>query len=107
MTQCAPVMNHLELPNDFPHQPPQGYKYKVQQHKRNVLSIWLEHPNVFSYRSDAPCTIWGFARNNKNGTTTYFSPANHKKMGKEVRISDTRNYTAMQLNLNPLEAAFV
>lgn len=104
MTQCAPVMNHLELPNDFPHQPPQGYKYKVQQHKRNVLSIWLEHPNVFSYRSDAPCTIWGFYNSKKR---EYYAPYNATKQGDKVDIDNTRPWTAMQLNLNPLEAAFV
>ena len=98
----------MELPNDFSHQAPEGYSYEVRQYKRNIHAIWLCHHNQYNFNGDDPVsTIWGFARNNKDGTTTYFSPVNHKKMGKEVRISDTRNYTAMQLNLNPLEAAFV
>ena len=33
----------------------------------------------------------------------YFAPVNAKKPGQSVDISDTRDYTAMQLNLNPLE----
>ena len=33
---------------------------------------------------------------------TYIAPINSKKPGKVVDISNTRPYTAMQLNLNPL-----
>ena len=97
----------IELPNDFPHQPPQGYSYEVEDYKRNVVSIWLRDHREYSYTNDDVRTIWGFARDNKDGTTTYFSPVNHKKMGKEVRISDTRDFTAMPLNLNPLMLAFM
>ena len=32
-------------------------------------------------------------------------PINYSKQGDPVDIKDTRPYTAMQLNLNPLEAA--
>ena len=35
----------------------------------------------------------------------YIAPINHKRPGKVVDINDTRDYTAMQLNLNPLEHA--
>jgi hypothetical protein len=36
----------------------------------------------------------------------YCAPINSTKHGNQVDIKDTRNYTAMQLNLNPLMAAF-
>jgi len=97
----------MNLPDGFPHKPPKGYSYEVKEHKRNMVSIWLRNHATFSYTSDPVRTIWGFARDNKDGTTTYFSPVNHKKMGKEVRISDTRDFTAMPLNLNPLMLAFM
>ena len=94
----------IELPPSFVHQPPEGYSYEVKEFKRNVISIWLRNHSVFSYTSDPVRTIWGFY-NTK--TTKYYAPINHKKCGDEVSFSDTRSYTAMQLNLNPLEAAFL
>ena len=36
---------------------------------------------------------------------TYSAPINFSKQGDTVDINKTRPYTAMQLNLNPLEAA--
>ena len=104
----APLNNYflfiMELPLDFPHEPPEGYKYEVQQHKRNMVSIWLHFPHTFIYCGDAPRTIWGFYDTKKK---VYCAPINSKKPGKQVDIKDTRNYTAMQLNLNPLERAFL
>ena len=94
----------IELPNDFPHQPPQGYSYEVEDYKRNVVSIWLRDHREYSYTNDDVRTIWGFY-NSKKGC--YYAPINHKKCGDVVDIEDTRNYTAMQLNLNPLERAFL
>ena len=99
MRQFLSPMN-LNLPEDFPHEPPKGYQYEVEQHRRNIISIWLRFPNRFSYCDHAPRTIWGFY-NTKTGT--YSSPINSTKCGDPVDISDTRDYTAMQLNLNPLE----
>ncbi len=93
----------IELPSDFPHKPPKGYEYKVRQHKRNLLSIWLRHPDVYSYTSDPVFTIWGFYDRKKK---CYFAPINSTKCGDKVDISKTRSYSAMQLNLNPLMAAF-
>ena len=49
-------------------------------------------------------TIWGFY-NTKKGE--YHAPINFKKCGEVVSFDDTRDYTAMQLNLNPLQAAFM
>ena len=94
----------IELPPDFIHEPPKGYKYEVEQHRRNMVSIWLRFPNRFTYRDDPPRTIWGFY-NTK--TKVYCAPVNSNKHGDVVDISNTRSYTAMQLNLTPLEAAFV
>ena len=36
----------------------------------------------------------------------YFAPINFSKCGNQVDIADTRPYSAMQLNLNPLEMLF-
>lgn len=93
----------MELPCDFPHQPPKGYQYRVEQYKRNTVSIWLLHPDHYNYSDDRVSTIWGFY---DSKTRQYFAPINSKKPGKVVNISNTRPYTAMQLNLTPLEAAF-
>lgn len=94
----------LELPYDFPHQPPEGYSYKVQSFKRNVLSIWLQHPNHYNYSNDPVSTIWGFYNTKKQ---QYFAPINHKRVGDSVDIKDTRNYTAMQINYKGLESFFI
>ena len=90
----------LTLPDDFPHQPPKNYSYEVTQHRRNVVAIWLRDHRSYSYTNDDVRTIWGFY-NTK--TRTYSSPINSTKCGDPVDISNTRDYTAMQLNLNPLE----
>ena len=93
----------LELPPNFYHEPPAGFTYEVKAFKRNVLSIWLHHPNCYSYTSDPVATIWGFYNTKKQ---QYYTPRNAKSVGDPVDIEDTRNYTAMQLNLNPLMSAF-
>ena len=97
------MMIPLELPPDFIHEPPEGYRYEVEQHRRNMVSIWLRFPNRFSYCDTPPRTIWGFYDTKKK---VYCAPINSTKHGNQVDIKDTRNYTAMQLNLNPLMAAF-
>ena len=94
----------LELPNDFPHQPPEGYSYKVKPHKRNVVSIWLQHPDHYTYSSYRVSTIWGFW---SSKTGEYYAPINAKKAGDVVDINDTRNYTAMQIKYQGLEGFFI
>ena len=91
----------LELPDDFPHIAPEGYRYEVMQSKRNFISIWSVYERGFTYNdhNESYC-IWGFY-NTK--TRTYYAPINSKKVGDVVRISDTSPYTAMPLNLNGLE----
>ena len=94
----------MNLPDGFPHKPPKGYSYEVKEHKRNMVSIWLRNHATFSYTSDPVRTIWGFY-NTKKGC--YHAPINSTKHGDQVDIKDTRDYTAMQLNLNPLMRAFL
>lgn len=92
------------IPN-FPHKAPKGYSYEFEEFKRGVVAIWLRCHRKFDYNNGAPTrTIHSFY-NTK--TKEYFAPINSKTIGACVNITDTRNYTAMPLNLNPLEAAFV
>tara|TARA_Y100000592_G_scaffold89196_1_gene146114 strand:+ start:9485 stop:9772 length:288 start_codon:yes stop_codon:yes gene_type:complete len=93
----------IELPPSFTHEAPKGFHYSVQQHRRNMLSIWLHHPNRYVYTSDPVRTIWGFYDTKKQ---VYCAPINAKKHGEVVEFENTRNYTAMQLNLKGLEFFF-
>jgi len=95
----------LELPSSFFHSPPDGYYYKAEEFKRNVISIWLYNTRKFVYNGGAETrTIHSFY---DTKTREYFAPVNSKTIGACVNIKDTRNYTAMPLKLNPLEAAFL
>jgi hypothetical protein len=90
---------------EFPHKAPKGYSYEFEEFKRDVVSIWLCCHRKFDYNNGARTrTIWGFY---KPKTRKYYAPINSKTIGSCVNIKDTRNYTAMPLKLNPLEAAFV
>jgi len=105
MNQCAQMTIQLELPHDFPHQPPKGYSYTVEDFKKNVVAIWICNHTKFDYNGGAPVrSIWGFY-NTK--TKCYQAPINSSKPGDKVDLDNTRPYTAMPLHLNPLEAAFV
>ena len=84
----------------FPHKAPKGYSYEVEQFKRNVLSIWVLNHGEFSYTDKTPRSIWGFY---DTKTGNYYAPINATKQGNKVDIKDTRCYTSMRLNLNPLE----
>lgn len=93
-----------ELPYDFPHQPPTGYRYETVSFKSNVTAIWLVSHRGFVYNNNNPTrTIWGFVKHSKKGHK-YHSPINSKKVGNEVDVNTTRPYTSMPLNLNPLES---
>ena len=90
---------------DFPHKAPRGYSYEQTEFKRNVIAIWICNHSKFDYNGGAPVkSIWGFY-NTK--TRSYHAPINSSKQGDQVRIENTTPYSAMQLNLNPLEQAFV
>jgi hypothetical protein len=94
----------VELPSSFIHSPPDGYYYEPEEFKRNFISIWLCNTRKFVYNGGAPTrTIHSFY-NTKSGE--YFSPINSKTVGARVNITDTRNYTAMPLKLNPLMSCF-
>ena len=100
----------MELPIDFPHTAPSGFSYKLEEFKKNVTAIWLHHPPKYNYTSDPVRTIWGFVKYKKTRggyTHAYHAPVNSKKVGSVVNISETRSFTAMQLNLSPLEKAFI
>ena len=87
---------------DFPHLPPEGFSYEVTEHRKNMLAIWILNHGMFSYTDTPPRSIWGFYGTKKR---CYHAPINSTKHGDKVDISSTTPYTAMQLNLNPLEYA--
>lgn len=93
----------IELPVDFPHTAPDGFRYEVTQPKRNTLAIWLCHPAVYSYTNDPVKTIWGFYRSNKK---TYHAPINSNKVGEIVDIKSTRPWTAMKIHYKGLQRFF-
>ena len=93
----------IELPSSFPHKPPKGFHYEVDLFRRNVYRICIVNDGTFSYTDVAPKSVWGFY-NTKTGR--YSAPINFSKQGDTIDISKTCPYTAMQLNLNPLMAAF-
>jgi hypothetical protein len=96
------MMNQLELPPDFFHEAPKGFSYEVTEHKKNLLAIWILNHGMFSYTKKTPRSIWGFYNHKKR---QYHAPINSIKHGSTVDIDKTSSYTAMQLNLNPLEYA--
>ena len=98
------VQSQMELlPPDFIHEPPIGYSYEVTEHRKNMLAIWIINHGMFSYTDTPPQSIWGFYSRTKR---CYHAPINSTKHGAKVDIDKTSSYTAMQLNLNPLMAAF-
>ena len=79
--------------------------YETVKFKRDVVAIWLLYNRRFDYNNgDAVRCIWGFY-NTK--TKCYHAPINSSKQGDKVDINKTTPYSAMQLNLNPLQAAFI
>jgi len=95
----------IGLPDDFPHQPPKGYRYETLQFKSNVVSIWTVYERGFVYNDHNEChCIWGFYDTKKR---CYYAPINATKQGNRVDVNNTTPYTSMPIKLNPLEAAFV
>jgi len=91
----------IELPPDFIHEAPKGFRYRTVEFKSNVISIWCDHLNEYSYNSGAPVsTIWGFYNTKKR---QYFAPINSKKVGAVVDINSTLPLTAMKVNRRGLE----
>jgi len=90
---------------EFPHKPPKGMYYEQTEFKRNVTAIWVHYKRRFDYNNgDSVRCIWGFY-NSK--TKSYHAPINSSTVGSVVDINRTTPYSAMQLNLNPLELAFL
>lgn len=89
---------------DFPHQPPEGYSYEFQEFNTRLVSIWLCHTYPFTYTTKSVKSIWGFYSPKKR---EYYSPINSTKCGNKVDIKSTSPYTAIQIKLTPLEAAFL
>jgi hypothetical protein len=86
---------------DFPHNPPEGYSYIYEQYNTRLISIWLMCHRKFDYNNGKLTkTIWGFYSPKKK---EYYAPINSSKVGSKVNIENTRAYTAMPLNQNPLE----
>jgi len=101
-TDSEQLLTTIELPRDFIHQSPKGFSYEVTEHRKNMLAIWILNHGMFSYTDTPPRSIWGFYSTKKR---CYHAPINSTKHGDKVDISSTTPYTAMQLNLNPLEYA--
>jgi hypothetical protein len=89
---------------DFPHTAPESYSYEFEEFNSRFISIWLVHSFPYSYTSKRVRTIWGFYNFKKK---EYYAPINSSKVGDKVDIKNTRNYTAMQILLTPLEKCFV
>lgn len=89
----------------FTYKAPKGLHYEVEEHKRNVFSIWLCYDREFDYNLGKPVRcIWGFYDYKK---CQFYSPVNSKEIGKVVDFKNTRDYTAMPIKQTPLESAFV
>lgn len=87
---------------DFPHKAPEGYSYEYESFNTRLVSIWLVCHQKFTYNSGKKTrSIWGFYSPKKK---EYYAPINSLKVGKVVDIRNTRAYTAMPLNQNPLES---
>ena len=86
------------------HKPPQGFSYQRTKFNTKVDAIWILNHSKYSYTTETIKSIWGFY---SPKTKKYYAPIDSKKVGKEVNIKDTTPYSAMQLNLNPLERCFI
>lgn len=94
----------IELPHDFPHEPPTGYRYEVFRHKTNVIAIWLVSTRRWVYNNgDESRTIWGFYNTKKR---EYYAPVNSTKQGDSIDVSKTRAYTAMPI-LKPMRPSIL
>lgn len=86
----------------MPVKAPKGYHYEVTEFKRNTYAIWLCGGPKYLYK-DHQCarTIHSFYDVKKK---VWYAPINSKKVGKPVSINTIRAWTAMPLNLNPLQS---
>jgi len=90
---------------EFPHKAPKGYSYEYEQFNSRMIRIMLCCSYKFDYNHGASTkTVWGFYSPKKR---IYYAPVNAKTVGQEVNILNTTSYTAMQIQHNPLTAAFL
>ena len=87
----------------FPTNPPKDTPTKSHNISVMLSLFGYSITDHYSYSNDDVRTIWGFY-NTKTGT--YSAPINSSKCGDSVDISDTRDYTAMQLNLTRLNMSY-
>jgi hypothetical protein len=88
----------------FLHKAPDGFYYSQTQFKRNITAIWIHYERRFDYNNGEPVKcIWGFY---SQKTKQWHSPVNSSTVGDVVDPARTTPYSAMLLNLNPLEACF-
>ena len=94
-------LDSLSILTEMPYKAPKGYHYEVVPFKRNVYAIWLcGGPKYLYLNWETARTIHSFYDMKKK---QWFAPVNSKKVGQPVDINSTRPWTAMPLNLNPLE----
>lgn len=90
---------------DFPYydNPPEGYDYWFEDHTKTITRIWIRNKSRFVHTDgETVSSVWGFYDSRKG---TFLSPINAKRPGKPIDIEDTSPFSAMRLNLNPLEKA--
>ena len=92
----------MNLPDGFPHKAPAGYSYEVRILSATLFLFGYSIP-IVSLTLPILFIRYGDSMTQKKSVT--LQPINHKRPGKVVDINDTRDFTAMQLNLNPLEHA--
>ena len=95
----------MNVPASFPHVAPDDYHYHVEDHKTNVIAIWLVCDRIFDYNLGKQTrTIHSFYHSKKK---VYYYPVNSKTVGKEIDIHTSTPYTSMPLKTTPLQDCFV
>ena len=90
---------------EFPYEAPKGFEYWTEDFTKTTVRIWIRNLDSFVYNGGKyPSSVWGFYNRR---TKKYHAPINFKRRGDVVNIDDTTPYSAMQLNLTPLERAFL
>ena len=80
----------------FFHRAPDGYEYVIDDFNNTTKRIWiLNRSREFIYREGAgpPRSVWGFY---KPKSKKFYSPINHKKVGKEVDLKEIKNVKLMK-----------
>jgi|ETN01SMinimDraft_1059929.scaffolds.fasta_scaffold06255_4 hypothetical protein len=95
---------NVNLPNSFPHEPPQGYTYETTE-SGSILVIFICNHSHFTYTSHSPIkSYWGTY---DRKTECYFQADATSLKFNKVDIKRTTPYSAVNVKLNPLEMAFL